>query len=138
MSYDLIVVGFGAAGACAAIEAAETGLKVLVLDRFEGGGASAISGGVVYAGGGTSVQAEAGVEDSFESMLAYLKLETQGVVSEQCLSQFCRQSVDGIEWLKAHGLCFEGSLCPQKTSYPSDRYFLYYSGNEAFSPYKEA
>lgn len=138
MSYDLIVVGFGAAGACAAIEAAEAGLSVLVLDRFEGGGASAISGGVIYAGGGTSVQLEAGVDDSFEAMLAYLKLETQGVVSEQTLNEFCRQSVEGIEWLKAHGLCFEASLCPHKTSYPSDRYFLYYSGNEAFSPYKEA
>lgn len=50
---DVVVVGWGAAGACAAIEARAQGASVIVVDRFEGGGASALSGGVVYAGGGT-------------------------------------------------------------------------------------
>ena len=31
---DVIVVGFGGAGACAALEAAQQGASVLVLDRF--------------------------------------------------------------------------------------------------------
>jgi glycine/D-amino acid oxidase-like deaminating enzyme len=31
---DVVVVGFGAAGACAALEAAEAGADVVVLDRF--------------------------------------------------------------------------------------------------------
>ena len=35
---DIVVVGFGAAGACAAIEAARGGAEVLLLDRFSGGG----------------------------------------------------------------------------------------------------
>ena len=43
--YDLIVVGFGAAGAAAAIEAADAGARVLILDRAHGGGASTLSGG---------------------------------------------------------------------------------------------
>ena len=34
-TYDVIVVGFGAAGAAAAIEAADRGATVLVLDRTE-------------------------------------------------------------------------------------------------------
>ena len=54
--FDVIVVGFGAAGATAAIEAAGRGARVLVIDRAYGGGASALSGGIVYAGGGTPVQ----------------------------------------------------------------------------------
>ena len=58
---DVVVVGFGAAGACAALEAAAAGASVLVLDRFGGGGATALSGGVVYAGGGTPQQRAAGV-----------------------------------------------------------------------------
>jgi 3-oxo-5alpha-steroid 4-dehydrogenase len=57
---DAIVVGFGAAGACAALEAAAAGGSVLVLDRFGGGGATALSGGVVYASGGTPQQRAAG------------------------------------------------------------------------------
>ena len=137
-SYDLIVVGFGAAGACAAIEAASSGQSVLIVDRFAGGGATAISGGVVYAGGGTSVQHEAGIGDSPEDMFQYLKLETQGVVSDQTLRRFCDGSPEMIEWLKAQGVPFQASLCPDKTSYPSNDYYLYYSGNESFSPYKDA
>ncbi|GFJ96430.1 hypothetical protein Prum_100720 [Phytohabitans rumicis] len=61
---DVVVVGFGAAGACAAIEAAEAGASVTVVDRFDGGGATALSGGVVYAGGGTAQQRAAGVVDT--------------------------------------------------------------------------
>ena len=44
---DVLVVGFGAAGACAAIEATDAGAEVLLVDRFAGGGATALSGGIV-------------------------------------------------------------------------------------------
>lgn len=135
---DVIVVGFGGAGACAALEAKAEGARVLVLDRFHGGGATAISGGVFYAGGGTHVQREAGVDDDPEQMFRYLSLEVKGVVSETTLRDFCNRSVENLEWLETHGVPFEGSLCPYKTSYPTDDYYLYYSGNEGFSPYKEA
>ena len=127
---DVVVVGFGAAGACAAIEAADGGADVLVLDRLTGGGATAISGGVVYAGGGTRHQRRAGVEDTPEQMLAYLRLETAGAVSEETLRSFCDGSVDMLTWLEGHGVPFEGSLAPYKTSYPTNKHYLYYSGNE--------
>lgn len=127
---DVVVVGFGAAGACAAIEAADGGADVMVLDRFMGGGATAISGGIVYAGGGTSHQRSAGVEDTPEQMLAYLRHETAGAVSEETLRSFCEGSVDMLDWLESHGVPFEGSLAPYKTSYPTNKYYLYYSGNE--------
>jgi hypothetical protein len=42
---DVLVVGWGAAGACAALEARAQGADVLIADRFTGGGASAKSGG---------------------------------------------------------------------------------------------
>ena len=61
---DVVIIGFGAAGACAAIEAARAGADVVVLDRFAGGGATRLSGGVVYAVGGTPQQGAAGVSDS--------------------------------------------------------------------------
>ncbi|UCH29697.1 MAG: FAD-binding protein [Myxococcales bacterium] len=135
---DVIVVGFGGAGACAALEAKAQGARVLVLDRFHGGGATAISGGVFYAGGGTHIQREAGVDDDAEAMFRYLSLEVKGVVSEETLRDFCDRSVENLGWLEGHGVPFEGSLCPYKTSYPTDDYYLYYSGNEGFSPYKDA
>jgi 3-oxo-5alpha-steroid 4-dehydrogenase len=131
---DVVVVGFGAAGACAAIEAVDAGADVLVLDRFNGGGATAISGGIVYAGGGTRHQTTAGVEDTPEQMLAYLRLETAGAVSEETLRSFCEGSVDMLGWLESHGVPFEGSLAPYKTSYPTNKHYLYYSGNELSGP----
>jgi 3-oxo-5alpha-steroid 4-dehydrogenase len=135
---DVIVVGFSGAGVCAALEADAEGARVLVLDRFHGGGATAISGGVVYAGGGTHIQTEAGADDDPEQMLRYLSMEVKGVVSEETLRDFCEKSVENLRWLEKHGVPFEASLCPVKTSYPTDDYYLYYSGNEGFSPYKEA
>lgn len=135
---DVVVVGFGGAGVCAALEAKAQGAQVLVLDRFHGGGATAISGGVVYAGGGTHIQSEAGVSDAADEMFRYLSLEVKGVVSEATLRDFCNKSVENLSWLEGHGVPFEATLCPYKTSYPTDDYYLYYSGNEGFSPYKEA
>jgi 3-oxo-5alpha-steroid 4-dehydrogenase len=131
MRADVVVVGFGAAGACAALEAAAAGCRVLVLDRFTGGGATALSGGIVYAGGGTPQQQAAGVSDSAEAMLGYLRTEVGDVVPAATLREFCDGSVTMLAWLESHGVPFEGSLCPYKTSYPTNRHYLYYSGSEA-------
>jgi 3-oxo-5alpha-steroid 4-dehydrogenase len=127
---DVVVVGFGAAGACAALEAASAGRSVLVLDRFGGGGATALSGGVIYAGGGTPQQRAAGVTDSPEAMLGYLRTEVGDAVPAATLRQFCEGSRAMLAWLADHGVPFEGSLCPDKTSYPTNRHYLYYSGSE--------
>lgn len=129
-TYDVIVVGFGGAGACAAIAAAEAGASVLVLERSYGGGSTAHSGGVVYAGGGTDVQRGADVADTPDEMFAYLKKETQGAVADETLRAFADGSPGMIEWLRKQGLEFDSSLCDYKTSYPTNRHYLYYSGNE--------
>jgi 3-oxo-5alpha-steroid 4-dehydrogenase len=138
LSADVVIVGFGAAGVCAAIEAADAGADVLVVDRFQGGGASAVSGGVVYAGGGTAQQREAGVDDSVAAMYDYLRLETGDVVSEETLRRFCAGSPEMITWLEHNGVPFEGSLCRYKTSYPNDDFYLYYSGSETAGGFRDA
>ena len=70
---DLVVAGLGGAGIAAANEALDKSLTVIGIDKTNsGGGATAKSGGVYYAGGGTSVQIAAGVEDSPENMFNYL------------------------------------------------------------------
>lgn len=134
--YDVIVVGFGVAGASAAIEAADRGARVLVLDRSYGGGASALSGGVVYVGGGTRLQAEAGYEDTPENLYAYLRQETGDAVDDATLRRFCDASAATIPWLEEQGASFRSSLAPYKTSYPTDDHYLYFSGNEKAHPYR--
>jgi 3-oxo-5alpha-steroid 4-dehydrogenase len=135
---DVAIVGFGGAGACAAIEAADNGAKVAVLDRFQGGGATAVSGGVYYAGGGTSHQRAAGVEDTPEEMFKYLSMETEGCVEDGTLKEFCDTSPATLTWLEEQNVPFEGSLCPYKTSYPTNRHRLYFSGNETVERYSRS
>ncbi len=111
---DVVMVGFGAAGACAALEAAAAGCSALVLDRFGGGGATALSGGVVYAGGGTPQQHAAGVTDSADAMFGYLRTEVGDAVPATTLREFCDGSVAMLAWLEGHGVPFEGrpaALC---------------------------
>jgi 3-oxo-5alpha-steroid 4-dehydrogenase len=135
---DVVVVGFGGAGACAAIEASGGGADVLVLDRFTGGGATAVSGGVVYAGGGTAVQRAAGVTDTPAAMFDYLSQEVGDAVAATTLRRFCDDSAGMIDWLAGHGVPFDPSLCPYKTSYPNDDYYLYYSGSENAWPFRDS
>lgn len=134
---DVVIVGFGGAGACAAIEATDRGAEVLVVDRFRGGGATEISGGIVYAGGGTEHQVRAGYSDTTQAMLDYLRLEVEDAVSEETLARFCEQSVENLRWLESNGVPFEGSMSPRKTSYPTNDYYLYYSGNELAPPFRD-
>lgn len=128
--FDVIVVGQGAAGASAALEAREQGASVAVLDRYCGGGTTARSGSVMYAGGGTPVQKALGVDDSPENMFLYLRREVKDVVSEATLRAFCEQSPANTEWVMKHGVRYSGRLFPSKTSYPVPGHSLYFSGNE--------
>jgi len=129
---DMIVVGFGGAGACAAIEATDLGGSVIALDRFSGGGATANSGGVVYAGG-TEVQAEAGFNDSSDDMYKYLHFEGTPV-SDETLRAFCDTSAENIQWLQSLGVEFEATVYEKRTAYPPDGYHLYFTGMEKFHP----
>jgi 3-oxo-5alpha-steroid 4-dehydrogenase len=127
---DVVVVGFGAAGACAALEARAAGASVVIVERFTGGGATALSGGVVYAGGGTAPQQQAGVADTVAAMFDYLSVEVGDAVTPATLEAFCAQSAAMVQWLAGHGVRFDGSLCREKTSYPPRGHYLYYSGSE--------
>ncbi len=127
---DMLVVGVGLAGACAALRASEDpALSVIALDRGLGGGASKLSGGVVYMGGGTKAQREAGIDDSPENMAAYLAFETGDSLRPETLDRFSRQSTGFQDWLEKYGARFGGPATEDKTSYPNDA-SLYFSGNE--------
>lgn len=134
---DMIVIGLGGAGVSAALEGLEAGLSVLALDRFEGGGATRASGGVVYLGAGTQTQAGAGVDDSPDNMFAYLRQEAADIMPEAALRDFCENSPANEAWLRRHGVRFEPVLWREKTSYPNAEYFLYHSDNSLIAPYTD-
>lgn len=131
---DIVVVGFGGAGAAAALEARERGGEVLIIDRFEGGGATALSGGVCYAAG-TKHQQAAGFDDNADEMYRYMRLEAGDAVDKETLRRFCDESNANLEWLERQGVPFSGEVFLKKTAMPPEGKFLYYSGNEKAPPY---
>ena len=134
---NVVVVGLGAAGGSAAIEARGQGADVLVVDRFGGGGATGKSAGIIYFGGGTDLQRAAGYEDTPENMYDYLAQEIGDAVTPATLRRFCETSVENFEWLRGMGVPFPASGVACKSSYPSDDCTLYFSGNELCHPYRD-
>lgn len=126
---DVVVVGFGGAGASAALQAREEGAEVILIDRFGGGGTTTYSGGVIYAGA-TRFQREAGLEDSVDNMLAYLKMEVGDAVRPETLRRFCEGSASDVDWLIGHGVEYASDAYLEKITYPPEGKYLYYSGNE--------
>jgi 3-oxo-5alpha-steroid 4-dehydrogenase len=134
---DVLVVGAGLAGVSAALRTAEDrSLDVLVIDRGAGGGASKLSGGVVYMGGGTKAQLEAGLEDTPENMANYLTFETGNIVRGDTVQRFARASTHFQDWLEKYGARFGGPATTEKTSYPNEG-TIYFSGNEVTVPGRE-
>src|SRR5690348_18412613 len=94
---DVIVIGFGIAGGCAALEAARAGAKVVLLERAATyGGTSAMSGGHFYLGGGTAVQQATGHEDSAEEMYKFLMSIVEDPEPDK-IRAFCDDSVEHFE-----------------------------------------
>jgi len=136
-SADLVVVGLGIAGACAALEAQRAGAEVLVLERAAaGGGASALSQGQFYLGGGTAVQGACGYEDSAENMYAFLRAVTT-TDEEDKLRTFCDASVEHFDWLEAQGVPFARIAYAQKAVYTRTGEGLLSTGNEKAWPFRE-
>ncbi|WP_330254535.1 FAD-dependent oxidoreductase [Nocardia sp. NBC_00565] len=108
---DVLVVGYGCAGASAAFEAATAGAQVLVLDRAGGpGGASALSGGEIYLGGGTPIQRACGFDDSPEQLAAFLLAALGPGADEQKIAHYSEHSVAHFHWLVERGVPFKPSL----------------------------
>ena len=101
---DVVIAGYGIAGASAAIEAARAGAEVVVLERTGGwGGAAALAGGFVYLGGGTPIQKACGFEDSVDNMRTFLCAAMGPGADEDRIADYCAGSLEHFEWLVGCG-----------------------------------
>ncbi|MEG0852553.1 MAG: FAD-dependent oxidoreductase, partial [Angelakisella sp.] len=101
---DVVVVGGGSAGLAAAIEAAENGADVLILEK-QGivGGATTRSGGKLMANG-TETQKTQGISDSNEQMFEYLKSVGGDFINDEKLKTFVDNSLDTFNWMVDMGV----------------------------------
>ena len=132
---DVVVVGLGAAGACATLGAREHGADVLVLERAGGGGGtSANSTGEIYMGGGTPVQKACGFDDSPEDMYRYLMASCGPEPDEAKIRLYSDSAVDHYHWLVQQGVPFKQSYYGDGSYIPTDD-CLAWSGSELNARY---
>ncbi|TQF74651.1 FAD-dependent oxidoreductase [Rhodococcus spelaei] len=134
---DVVVAGFGVAGASAAVEAATAGADVLVLERTGGwGGAAAMAGGFIYLGGGTPLQKACGFDDTALNMKAFMKAALGPGVDEPKIDAYCEGSVDHYHWLADEcGVPFKASFWGEPGWEPPGDDGLQYTGGENAAPF---
>ncbi|MDA8267116.1 MAG: FAD-dependent oxidoreductase [Actinomycetota bacterium] len=134
---DVVVVGYGIAGACAALEAQRAGADVLVVDRAGGpGGSSIVSSGIFYLGGGTALQRDLGHEDDPEEMYKFL-LSSTNAPDASIVRRYCLGSPEHFDWLEAQGVPFERSYFGGKSVVLTSTTGLFSTGNEKAWPFRE-
>jgi 3-oxosteroid 1-dehydrogenase len=100
-TYDVIVLGSGAAGLTAALAASDGGASVAVFEKADQvGGTSAWSGGMVWIPVNHHM-AELGIHDSREDVLTYLMSMSHGLIDEELAAAFVDAGPEVIRYLEA-------------------------------------
>src|SRR4029450_10766934 len=136
---DVVIVGAGGAGVCAALEARAAGASVLVLERaWKGGGTSAQARRPLPTGGGTPLQKAGGFEDDPEEMYKSLLASCGPGADAEKIRLYCERSVEHYHWITGRGVPFKQTFLPVEVGtdpYTDDS--LSYTGSELAYPFCE-
>lgn len=113
---DVVVIGAGACGICAALAATEAGAQVVLLERDQSPtGSTALSTGLIPAAG-TKLQRELGIEDSPATFARDIMGKAKGKTDQKMVDVIAAASGPTIDWLaEKHGVSFrlvQGFLYP--------------------------
>jgi fumarate reductase flavoprotein subunit len=104
--FDVIVVGAGAAGIPAAIEAARAGARVAVVEKTtQIGGGLLVSGGH-FSGAGTRRQTALGIEDGPEAHLEDVMAISHGLAERELVRIAVEEATRTVDWLDELGFPF--------------------------------
>ena len=134
---DVVVVGFGGAGAAAAWEAGTAGAEVIILEKEEkAGGSTNICGGLITIGGGNALQKAAGFEDTVENFYNYLVASLGQGTDEKELRVFAEKSPEMYTWLTEKiGVVFKSGVNPLWPEPPNYEAGLTCTGDEYSNDY---
>lgn len=137
LTTDVLIMGSGAAGISAAIDARRQGADVLVLEKFfRLSGSSGMSGGVCYFGGGTPIQKACGFSDTTEAMYEFIARSATLHPHLDKIAHYCENSLEHFDWMVAQGVPYKAKYTAIK-GLPGDDSSLYYSGCEQNHPYSD-
>ena len=137
---EVAIIGFGGAGGCAAIAAADAGAKVSLFELASaGGGSTALSSAEIYMGGngGTRVQKACGFEDSTEDMFTYMMMAAGPSADEEKIRNYCENSSAHFDWLVDLGVPFRDSFHQERAIMCLTDDGLLYTGSEKAYPFSE-
>jgi succinate dehydrogenase/fumarate reductase flavoprotein subunit len=101
-AHNVVVIGTGLAGMCAALEARQQGADVIILEKVangkDGGTSKLAGGGIVIPPERSPAGIEIFCEDFAKKSMGRGNAELSRVLAEQAL--------DGVDWLKAQGVEF--------------------------------
>ncbi len=102
-SVDFLVLGGGAGGLAAGVQARRVGADVLIVEAAGvSGGSAARSGGKLMAAG-TKWQKAQGIYDSPEMMYEYMLAQSHGMADPAKLRFFCDRAYENLLWLEGCG-----------------------------------
>jgi len=106
-SADVVVLGAGCAGLCAAVEAAEQGLKVVVVEKLAGSllSSTAASGGY-FAFVDTDLQRKQRILDSAEAFRQDMEMSGGGKSDPALVELYLSHQLDTYYWLQERGAIF--------------------------------
>lgn len=104
-AYDMVVVGAGCAGLAAALQAAQCGLSVAVVEKAAAIGGAADGGHGLFAVG-SHLQRDRQVPLSVDQAFRFFMDFTHWRVDAQLMSAYVRKSADTVAWLERIGIRF--------------------------------
>ena len=104
---DVVVVGAGCAGLCSAVEAAERGLRVVVVEKLASSLlSSTLASGGYFAFVGTDLQRKQRILDSDAEFRADMLMSGKGHSDPALVDLYLANQLDTYYWLQEHNVVF--------------------------------
>lgn len=104
---DIVVLGGGLAGYCAAVEALDLGASVALIEKGAQPGGSSVRSGGSFAFAGTDLQRRDGIEDSADVLRDDLLEDGGPTVDPTLVELYVREQLGAYHWLRDMGVVFD-------------------------------